>query len=296
MKEIKKCPICESPSQKKFLVCKDYTVSNKVFSIVECNSCGFRFTNPIPEEKEIGHYYKSKDYVSHSGTKKGIINSIYHLVRKHTLAQKKRLADSLSEEKKLLDIGCGTGDFINYLNKKKWNTLGLEPDDETRGYAVKTKNVNVQSIEFISEIEDNSFPVVSMWHVLEHVYQLDQQIQEISRILKEQGKLIVAVPNSNSYDAKKYKSFWAAYDLPRHLYHFRKEDIKRLFEKHGFELVKILPMKFDSYYISMISEKYKGGKILNGFINGIISNKKAKKNNHSSLTYILRLKNSKNAK
>lgn len=290
LRNIEKCPVCGGESQRAFLEATDHNVSNDQFKIVECGACSFRFTNPIPTEETIGEYYKSENYVSHSGTKKGLVNRVYHIVRSRAIKQKEALASAYSKEKTILDIGCGTGDFLGHCKSKNWRTLGLEPDQSARKIALENNDIEAKSLNHLYEIEAKSFDVISMWHVLEHVYNLNEDIEQYKKVLKEDGTLIIAVPNCSSNDAEHYNSNWAAYDLPIHLYHFRPDNMKQLFSKHGMEVVKILPMKFDSYYISMISEKYKGGNIVSGFWNGFRSNMAAnsKNNKYSSQIYVIK--------
>lgn len=294
LRNIEKCPVCGSESQHPFLEAEDHNVSNDLFKIVECKDCSFRFTSPIPTEETIGDYYKSDNYVSHSGTKKGLVNRVYHIVRSRAIKQKENLASKYTKDKTILDIGCGTGDFLGYCKAHNWNTMGLEPDVSARKIALEKNAIEAKNLSHLYEIEENTFDVISMWHVLEHVYNLNEDIEQYKKILKKQGTLMVAVPNCSSKDAEHYKASWAAYDLPIHLYHFRPENMKRLFSKHGMEVIEILPMKFDSYYISMVSEKYKRGNIFSGLINGFKSNFAAnsKNNRYSSQIYIIKHKNS----
>ncbi len=287
---ISNCPICNATKFSHFLDCKDYTVSQKIFSIVECKSCGFHFTNPIPKVDDIGNYYKSESYISHSSTNKGLINKLYQLVRKRTLKQKVKLIQFESKGKNHLDIGAGTGHFINATTQAGFNSLGLEPDEDARNLAIKLHNVNIKPLQHLFDLQDKSIDVITMWHVLEHVYYLKKDLAKITSILKDDGVLVVAVPNMSSYDANKYKQFWAAYDLPIHLYHFQPQDISNLFEQYNMKVDKILPMKYDSFYVSMLSEKYKGGNIISAFFTGLMSNLKANNNSYSSQIYILRKK------
>lgn len=293
METLLSCPICNHDKFNPFLSCVDHTVSRGTFNIVECNRCEFKFTNPRPAETEIDKYYKSVKYVSHSNSSKGLINWIYQIVRNHTLKQKLKLINRLTNIrqpsfKNLLDIGCGTGEFLNTCKNAGYNVVGIEPSSEARRLAQDKYSLDVRTEESIKKFDNESFDIITMWHVLEHVHRLNERVAELKRLLKKNGVLIVAVPNPNSFDAKFYKENWAAYDVPRHLYHFVYQDIKSLFENKSMEVREILPMKFDSFYVSMLSEKNRGGGILNGILNGWLSNRKASEKNWSSQIYIIR--------
>ena len=288
MNSRKQCPICDGESNSPFLICKDNTVSKESFNIVSCNNCGFKFTNPIPEENKIGDYYKSEDYISHSNTNKGLVNKAYQTVRNITLKQKESLISEGKSKGILIDIGCGTGEFLNFCVQHGWKGEGIEPDESARKLGKENYNLTVNSEERLSSIKDKSADVITMWHVLEHVYNLKDRVKELKRILKDDGSIFIAVPNYESYDAMKYKEHWAAYDVPRHLYHFGKSDIKRLMENEAMKVESISPMKFDSFYVSMLSEKYISGKInyVNALLTGLKSNSKGTKSmNYSSLIY-----------
>lgn len=291
MEELKNCPVCDSNQTKPFLSCKDNTVSKAIFSIVECTSCSFKYTNPRPEEKDLGKYYISEEYVSHSNTSKGFINFVYQKVRNYTLKGKLNLINRLHSNKgNLLDVGCGTGEFLNVCAKNNWNTTGIEPSDSARNFAKEQYGLNVVTEDSFAIFKEQQFDVITMWHVLEHVPHLNDRIQELKKALANDGVLLIAVPNCSSHDADYYKENWAAYDLPRHLYHFTPNTIEKLFTKHGFKLSETLPMKFDSFYVSLLSEKYKGTglQIIKGFWRGFISNLKAGNNKYSSQIYIFR--------
>ncbi|MFK8036841.1 MAG: class I SAM-dependent methyltransferase [Crocinitomicaceae bacterium] len=290
MNTLSNCPICNKTKFDKVLSGKDYTVSKDTFTIVSCLSCGFQFTNPIPTIDKIGDYYKAESYISHTSSKKGLINRIYHFVRNYTLKQKVRLVHRLAKGNNVLDIGAGTGHFANALKEAGLNSIGLEPDVDARALAKSSHAIELLPIEELYNLADNSQDVVTMWHVLEHVYNLGDDVKQIGKVLKENGTLIVAVPNRLSYDAKKYGEFWAAYDLPIHLYHFTPADIAKLFEREGMMVKQILPMRFDAYYVSMLSEKYKGGSMIRAVWTGFLSNFKAKKGSYSSQIYILQKK------
>ena len=288
LEEILTCQICGNKKLKFHIKAADHNVSGDYFSICECVSCGYRFTNPRPEEQDIGAYYKSDDYVSHNSTKKGFINKVYHIVRAYQFRVKHKTILKLkkSEGKDLLDVGCGTGDFMKYMKHNGWAVEGVEADDTARGVA--HKNGGSKIVDSIYENGLGKYDVITMWHVLEHVYDLDKFFNRLKSLLKEDGVLVIGVPNCESYDAKYYKSNWFAYDLPIHLSHFRKADIKNISIKYGFILKHIKPLIFDAYYISMLSEK-KSKKITPfGILIGFISNIKAKKSGeYSSLAYFL---------
>lgn len=292
LETISTCPICGNKSSNSFLTCNDYTVSKKAFNIVACQGCGFKYTNPRPKEVDLGKYYQSEDYVSHTGTKKGLVNRVYHIVRNYTIGKKVKLINTLSPKGNILDIGSGTGEFLSACKNNGWQTLGVEPSPLAKDFAEKEYGLTIHDESYLDEIEDKSYNVITMWHVLEHVAQLNKRVKQLKRILKDNGVLIIAVPNCSSYDAEHYGKYWAAYDVPRHLYHFVPDDIINLFDKEQMQLVEILPMRFDSYYVSMLSEKYKDGKgnLISAFFTGLKSNLKAKKTGYSSLIYILRNK------
>ena len=254
METLSNCLICNSSQTNPFLVCKDHTVSRETFSIVQCNSCGFKFTNPRPEETKLGDYYKSENYVSHSNTKKGFINSTYQLVRKYTLLKKLQLISKYYKTGKILDIGCGTGEFLNTCQQAKWNTIGIEPSEEARKMAIENYGLDVRDELEIKNLDKESFDIITMWHVLEHVPKLNERVEDLKKLIKPNGIIIIAVPNCNSLDAQIYKENWAAYDVPRHLYHFTPKDIESVFKKQDLKLFNVLPMVFDSFYVSLLSE------------------------------------------
>ena len=294
MEGIEKCPICSSTEFELFLNCKDYTVSRETFSIVKCKICSFKFTNPRPETQHLGNYYKSEEYISHSNSSKGFINYTYQTVRKYTLLKKLQLISKFYKTGSLLDIGCGTGEFLNTCKNARWNVVGIEPDETVRKAAIKNYELDVKEENGIKDLLPSSFDIITMWHVLEHVPLLQERINDLIRLVKSNGIIIIAVPNCNSLDAKIYKEYWAAYDLPRHLYHFTPTDIENICKKSELKLINILPMIFDSFYVSLLSEKNKTGKskIIRPLWNGLRSNLNAIKTGktYSSQIYILRRK------
>lgn len=271
---------------------KDYSVSKEDFELEHNSEYDLFKTVPIPQNLDT--YYQSEDYISHTDAKRSLFEKAYHLVKQYTLSQKERLISSYVKNKgNLLDIGAGTGDFLAYAKSKKWEVTGIEPSEKAKKLALKKGVKFVQNTE---ELSDNSFDVITMFHVLEHVEDLDKQLSELKRISKPNGIIIIAVPNFKSFDAKHYKEFWAAYDVPRHLWHFSKTSIQKLFSEKGIELIKTKPMSFDSFYVSLLSEKYKNGKMnfVRAFFVGLLSNLKGISSKEFS-SHIYVLKNTKKA-
>lgn len=287
------CPCCSSAAIYPALSAKDYTVSGEVFEIWHCDDCTARFTQKVPDAASIGPYYQSANYVSHSDTQKGLVNRLYHMVRNHTLESKRKLVQRATGKPTgtLLDVGAGTGAFSHTMQSAGWDVTALEPDDTARNNALNKYGLTLQSPENLFHLPEASFDAITMWHVLEHVHDLHPYLTQFHKILKPGGKLIIAVPNYTSRDAKAYGEFWAAYDVPRHLYHFSPKSMEILGKSKGFRLIDTKPMWFDSFYVSMLSEQYKNGSgnLIGAFWNGMLSNGKAAwdKNKCSSQIYVL---------
>jgi len=259
--------------------------------MIECVVCGLVATYPRPVNEKLSLYYQSDDYISHSGRSNNLINSLYIQARKVSLNWKIQLVKSLTEKGNLLDVGCGTGEFLHAMKNNGWAVEGVEPNKTARQKAESLIGQPVS--ESIENSTSAAFDVITLWHVLEHLPDLNESLKKISNLLKPTGTLIIAVPNHNSDDAKQYREYWAGYDVPRHLWHFGKKEMVLFLQNHGFRLFKIKPMKLDAYYVSLLSEKYKHtGKttlmtLIKGFWNGLLSNRQAKKTGeYSSLIYI----------
>ena len=267
-----KCPLCQSSAIKKRFACVDEFATGEQFDIFECTACGLAFTQNVPDEKEIDRYYESPTYISHSNTSKGFVNRVYHIVRRIMLQKKARKVEKLTGLKsgKLLDYGAGTGHFARLMEKRGWRVTAIEKNGKARELAHKEFGFEMRPVEALSAIKDRELDVVTMWHVMEHIQEPDKMWDELHRILDDRGIAIIAVPNSASYDALKYKEYWAAYDVPRHLWHFTPGTIAQWGEKHGFVLDGQYTMPFDGFYISMLSEQYKGSRLhtIRGFWNG----------------------------
>lgn len=273
------CPICSCSTASVYLRVKDHTVSKESFDVVKCTECGFIYTDNPPSKQTIGRYYQSDEYISHTDSKKGLFNKIYQLVRLISLRHKLNLVNVFGKMKAgaILDYGCGTGSFLHFMKSKGWHVTGIEPDPAAQKKASSLISEEVFSPDRLTSLESNRFDVVTLWHVLEHVHDLQPTIIDLKRVLKKNSILMIAVPNHLSWDAQHYKEFWAAYDVPRHLYHFNPDTIHQLLISHGFTKIAFKPMWFDAFYVSMLSEKYKYGKIrmISALLNGLVSNIKA---------------------
>lgn len=262
---------------------------------MECTSCCLRFTQDAPDQESIGGYYKSENYISHTNTSKGLINSLYQQVRKRTLKHKRKLVEKVTGVEKgyLLDLGAGTGAFAKEMITAGWQVTGLEPDQQARKIAADEFGMELKDLEDLFDLPASAFDAVTLWHVLEHVHELHKYMETLRSLLKPAGKLFIAVPNYTSLDAGVYKECWAAYDVPRHLYHFSPQSMKILVEKHSMKIEKQLPMWYDSFYVSMLSSKYKKGKanFAGAFIQGLRSNLKALRDESkcSSIIYVVSL-------
>tara|TARA_R110002111_G_scaffold117124_4_gene179008 strand:+ start:878 stop:1735 length:858 start_codon:yes stop_codon:yes gene_type:complete len=278
------------------LTVKDHSVSGEDYQLIYNKELDMLETFPKPKAEKLSNYYKSEDYISHTNTKRNLLEYVYHSVRKIALKRKLKLINSFnSEEKNLLDIGCGTGDFLETALKDNWIITGIEPDESAREIANSKTNNSVYKTEHLAKLKPNSFDVITLWHVLEHLPNLEMHTALFKSLLKPNGTLVIAVPNFKSYDAQHYKNFWAAYDVPRHLWHFSRTSISELFNRENLKLVKTLPMIFDAYYVSLLSEKYKSGFMnpFKGFWVGFKSNRKARRSKeYSSHIYILKSYNS----
>lgn len=289
------CIVCGSKEIAPFLLCKDHFVSGEEFEINSCKTCGFKYTECVPEPEKMAPYYQSEEYISHSDTQKGIMNKIYHKVRDIMLKRKARLIRSLTPGKRLLDIGCGTGYFPYYMKLQGYEASGMELDADARDFAAENFDLEINSPEKqLNEKQTAYYDVITLWHVMEHLHNPKRYMEWIFDSLKNDGALLIALPNCNSYDAKIYKEFWAAYDVPRHLWHFEPSTFIKYITQFGFKLETIKRLPFDAYYNSMMSAKYakKPLAFIHGVIIGFISNLKSflSPKTTSSVIYILRKK------
>ena len=269
------CPVCTSYAAEMVFDCKDHSISKETFLIWECKSCSHRFTYPIPAENEIGRYYEAEHYISHSDTSKGVIAKLYKAARKFTLSEKRRFVQGQTKlaSGMLLDVGTGTGAFLNEMDISGWHTTGLEPDFDARQKAMTLYKLPVHEPTQLFELSQHSFDAITLWHVLEHVYDLSGYLRQFGKILKPSGLLFIAVPNYTSYDAKHYQNNWAAYDVPRHLHHFSPESMETLAHQFGFTIANRKAMWLDAFYIALLSEQYLHGRnrFIPAFLHGTVS-------------------------
>ncbi len=294
---IKECPLCGNSKLESTMRCTDFYATGEEFDIVSCTVCDFTFTQGVPVESEIGKYYDTPDYISHSDTQKGFMNAIYHRVRRYMLGKKAHIVERQSGLKsgRLLDIGTGTGYFSSMMQQRHWQVTAIEKNASARQFAKSHFNLHVLPETDLCTLSPNSFDVITLWHVMEHLEHLHETWDCLHQLLSDKGELIIAVPNRKSYDANKYKKYWAAYDVPRHLWHFGPNSIRLLADQHHFQLVDSYPMPFDAFYISMLSEKYQKHSfpMLRGLYSGLVGGIKSfyNKERSSSMIYVFRKKN-----
>jgi SAM-dependent methyltransferase len=260
MVHINDCPLCSSVNISLYLKCKDHFLSKEVFELFRCQGCGFVFTQDHPEENGSDRYYESDDYISHDDKSPGVLNKIYLLARKIMLTRKREIVESAAGLKRgsLLDIGCGTGYFAGAMKNAGWLVTGLEPNKKAREFSSRKFDLNIISPEQILKLSSDSFDCITLWHVLEHLNNPFQYAGEFVRLLKPEGVCIIAVPNCSSFDAQYYREYWAAYDVPRHLWHFNPHTIRIFSQRSGFKVERQLNLPFDVFYISILSERYRG--------------------------------------
>jgi SAM-dependent methyltransferase len=268
---VKQCPVCSSDDFSGFLSSKDYFVTGQEFDIVTCRGCGLKITQNAPGEKEIGKYYQSENYISHSDTSNGLVNMMYHRVRQYMLGRKRQLVEKELDKGHILDIGTGTGYFLHEMKNHGWEVSGTEKSTAARDFCLKEFGLEINPAEELFRYRKERFDIITLWHVLEHIHDINENMKVFFRLLKPEGKLIIAVPNHTSLDARHYKDSWAAWDVPRHLWHFAPAQMEKFGSKHNFLLKKIHAMPFDSFYVSMLSEKYRKSNL--AFIKGIVYGK-----------------------
>jgi len=265
------CPLCQSRNISPWFRSTDFMLSKEDFELWKCRDCGFAFTQNIPSVEEIGRYYQGQEYISHSDTRKGLMNRLYHAGRTFMLRKKHRMVEKVTQGKKLLDIGTGTGYFPGYMKTKGFDAIGVEVDPKARAFAEKEFGLKVFPPEdFIARKLVGKFEVITLWHVMEHLHDFNLYLERMKEYLAPGGTLVIALPNCESLDARFYKKYWAGYDVPRHLWHFTPSTLKILAGKHSFEIMKMKRLPLDPFYNSMLSEKYRKNRLymISGWIIG----------------------------
>jgi 2-polyprenyl-3-methyl-5-hydroxy-6-metoxy-1,4-benzoquinol methylase len=269
------CPICGQSAFAPFLRAKDHTLTQETFTLCTCTTCGFCATSPRPGATTIARYYDSPNYISHSNAKAGAQARLYQWARKRAIRSKHQLIARSVPSGSILDMGCGTGEFLGYLKSRGYATSGIEPSLSAREQAIRNHGLFVvPNIDQIPAREQ--FQVITLWHVLEHVHDVPETLKKIHARLSPGGTLIIAVPDRDSWDARHYGEFWAAYDVPRHLSHFRRQDLTRALSTQGLQIKEVRGMWFDAPYVSMLSERYRGASpaiaLMKGALIGGLSN------------------------
>lgn len=287
----KSCPICQTDTLIPEFHIKDYFLTQEEFDLLRCTNCGVVITQPFPSPDKIGSYYDSGEYFSHGGNHKGLVPKIYNFIKEINIKSKYRQVTKDLDTGKVLDIGCGIGDFLGYCKSEGWDVSGLEPNEQARKLILKNHQIEVEDVSEISKMAENQFDLVTLFHVLEHVAEPQSMVSEILRILKPGGRLVIALPNYESWDAKHYEAYWAAWDVPRHLFHFSPKAISFFMNEFSIKEEMTKPMVWDAFYVSLLSEKYKGKNrpLVRAAFKGFYSNLKAKQTgNYSSLMYFYR--------
>ena len=245
----------------------DHFLTKETFTIKKTLIKGLLKTHPAPSKNKIQLYYRSDKYISHNSTTPGVFFFIYRVIRSFNFWFKYKFVGKKELFSKTLDFGSGDQYFMEQLQRRNHNVFGIDP--------LKSNiSKQVYGSVFDESLDSKNFSCITAWHSLEHVHDLENTITRFHKILDDNGTVIVAVPNYRSFDARLYKSFWAAYDVPRHLWHFDKKSIKKVFSNNGFSFIKSAPLLFDSYYVSLLSERYKKSifRVFNSIVVGTVSN------------------------
>lgn len=289
-----RCPLCGGADLKPHRACRDHTVSQETFHVLRCGACGFRFTQDAPDESAIGAYYQSEDYISHSNTKRGAVSQLYQIARRYMMGRKRALVEGLAGRTsgRLLDYGCGTGEFAAHMKGRGWQALGMEPSEQARAFARNTNGLETLAPDELFTYAGPPFEVITLWHVLEHVHRLRETLDRLRQLLAPGGLMIVAVPNADALEEETYREHWAAWDVPRHLWHFDETTLRRLLQEQGLRVESARPMPLDAFYVSLLSEKYRSGGVnwLGAFSAGLRTWRAARADHKraSSLLYVVR--------
>lgn len=257
MHDLSTCPRCGNTAFQHHLHVTDHHHTQESFEIKTCSNCQLAATTPRPAPGQISHYYSTDNYISHTNNSQNLQDRLYQWARRSAIRKKHRLIARHAGHGHLLDIGCGTGEFLSYLKSRGYQPQGVEPNQSAREQAIANHELPVvPDLESIPPHEQ--FQIVTLWHVLEHLYDPSRTLKQIHARSKNDALLVIAVPDRESWDAQHYGAAWAAYDVPRHLFHFRRSDIRDMLQQHGFRLLRVTPMWLDAPYVSLLSERYLG--------------------------------------
>ncbi len=246
---------------------KDYLVTGESFKVYLDENKIIGKTFPAPKKSEMFKYYDSNQYLPHSYNNKNLITILYSVVKRQMHRKKLEwMSRQLNHNSSVLDYGCGTGDFVNYLRSKSVMAYGYDPNIK----------FNLDSPDYLTNNFDwgvNKYDIIFLWHVLEHTHDPFVLLQSLKKLLKKNGKIFIAIPNFKSFDSTYYRKYWAGYDLPRHLWHFSRKSIYQIAEQNNFKIHTEKRLYLDAIYVSFLSEKYKSSRFpyLQGLIIGFIS-------------------------
>ena len=266
---------------------KDYFYSQEVFEVLPSKHEGILETFPKLSEEKLSEYYYHEKYISHQTQSKSLFDKAYQFAKRFMTKRKQKMVLKFHSSGRILDIGTGTGDFLKSFDPKRWEKYAIEPNEDLHQ---RLKENNISLLDGVDKIKNHKFDVITLWHALEHIPNLEETLQSIRESLTPNGILVIAVPNYKSFDAKFYKSFWAAWDVPRHVWHFSKQGLISLCQTFDLKFYNTISLPLDAFYISIVSEKYrKSNNIVRGFMVGLYSNVSGMfKNEYSSFVYVFK--------
>ena len=280
------CPVCHAANSTIFMRVPDRfrPEPGTAYTLVRCVKCSLVYLNPRPVEESSGVFYESSEYTPFvsTGKQRSIMDRVYVAIREMNNRWKRRQIEALQPERgRLLDVGCGTGEFLQAMHAAGWQVRGVERDAKAAAYAVEQLQLDVVcgSLDTVP-LAPASFDVVTMWHVLEHLYQPHKALMQVRDVLRPGGLLVIAVPNLLSLDARYYRQNWVAFDAPRHVQHFSPKSLRSLCEMHSFAHLRTRMLPFDPFFNALMSEtvieRRKGasipGRIVSTLRAGIVAN------------------------